>query len=1241
MTSQRNSGTQPPLLERLLAEQRQRWTRGDRAPVEDYLEQQPALRDDAEAVLHLVFNEVILREQEGESPSLEEYQRRFPQLTHELSLQFGIDRALQADPSVPATVLNPAQAAPTTGHPDLPTVAEARRAGPAPALPTIPGYESLAELGRGGMGVVYQAWQTSLGRMVALKMILSGAHAGPQELSRFRAEAEAVGRLQHPNIVQIYEVGEHDGRPYFALEFVEGGGLDRKLAGTPQPAREAAALAETLARTVHYAHTRGVIHRDLKPANVLLVGNREQGTGNSKEDGAVFPVPCSLFPKITDFGLAKVLVGARSDPTRTGAILGTPSYMAPEQARGQTREIGPATDIYALGAILYELLTGRPPFRATSPMETLQQVVNDDPVPPSRLQPRVPRDLETVCLKCLRKEPHQRYASAQELAEDLRRFLASEPIRARPTSAWERGLKWARRRPLAAAVVGVSVTATLIVALLGAYWYQAQLTAAQAEARAAQQELQQYQHVAAVRVRAEQAVGAGDAALAKKDWSEAQLQLKEARAALLDEPALADLLPGVERLLAEADSGDEDQRKYRDFQRLRDDVRFASSQVTGLDQAANRAAIRRDASAALAHFGINPEAGGRPLVNEAHFAPSQKADIVTGCYELLLLLADTVAHPLPSEAPQAQAEEALALLDRATVLRSPTRGYYLLRARYLAQRGEGPDPRPPVQPPPEPNDAIDHFLLGNERYQQRDLRGALAHFDEALRRDPGHFWAQFMLAICYLKTQHPSEAEAHLSACLNRNPNFVWTYLLQGHLHTELGALVLAGGRNDRATQVSAHFRAADELFDQALKRERNTDANYVLLVSRGVLRLRQAEAARAADDFQAAAALLPGPFAAALAASTVVRRQNLDAAINDFQQAIHLKEKQYQAYVNLAQAYEEQGQLDEARTRLEKALALEPGQAALYRARARLARQRHDTAGALDDLRQAIAHETPEGMGLALAAEDHRERAFLLAGLGRYPEVVRECEAALKLRPDFAAAHRLRAEALCQMGHFADGIASYDRYLEQAALALNEFRRQKEPVAQVYRARGQAKRSLHNAAAALEDYSAALKLEPTSATYAFRGWLYLEMNSPQPARADFEKAIHLDPNNADAHAGHGRALIAMGEVEEAVAEARKAVRLARLYEAADATPAQEKARLAYLAAETYAQAAGRLALGQARSAYQAQAVRLLGTALDLTLAPKRDKFWRDYIDVDRALDPVRASPEFIRLAEAYRRPAG
>jgi WD40 repeat protein/serine/threonine protein kinase/Tfp pilus assembly protein PilF len=432
---------------------------------------------------HPRLSELLLRWEDqraqGRDVTAEELCRDCPEQTPEVARRLAalravyqaLDTATNGQPGAEPATLPPGQTAP-----------------PAPDTtpPAIPGYEILGELGRGGMGVVYKARQTKLDRLVALKMILAGGHAGPEELARFRTEAEAVARLQHPNIVQIHEVGESQGKPFFSLEYVEGGSLDRKVNGTPQPARQAAQLVETLARAVDAAHQKGIIHRDLKPANVLLTA-----------DGT---------PKITDFGLAKRLPGEPgalatgvrepgpllgepeasatgvSPPpaahTQTGAVLGTPSYMAPEQAGAQADQVGPATDVYALGAILYELLTGRPPFKGATPLDTIMQVVADDPVPPRRLQPKVPRDLETICLKSLSKPPARRYATAEAQAEDLRRFLQGEPVVARPVGRTEKLWRWCRRNPALAATSGLALAALVAAVIISVTFAIYQQTAA-------------------------------------------------------------------------------------------------------------------------------------------------------------------------------------------------------------------------------------------------------------------------------------------------------------------------------------------------------------------------------------------------------------------------------------------------------------------------------------------------------------------------------------------------------------------------------------------------------------------------------------------------------------------------------------------------------------------------------------------------------------------------------------------
>lgn len=354
----------------------------------------------------------------------------------------------------------------------------------------IPGYDMVKELGRGGMGVVYLARQQSLNRQVALKMVLAGQHASSSDLARFKTEAEAVAQLQHPHIVQVIETGEHQGTPWFSMEYVSGGSLEKRLQGRPLPAREAARITSMIAEAVAHAHARGVLHRDLKPANILVqdvetqsstVDSTQKPTRNVPSKGNTVVLESIAAPagsgtqapvtlKVTDFGLAKQLDDGRTlagTRTQAGTVMGSPSYMAPEQAAGDTAAVGPTVDVYALGALLYELLTGRPPFRASTSWDTIVQVLNDEPVPPTRLMPRLPRDIETICLKCLAKDPKKRYATVAELDADVQRFLKDEPIQARPIAWWERTWKAAKRRPtLAGLIVTAIVAVGIIIALI-------------------------------------------------------------------------------------------------------------------------------------------------------------------------------------------------------------------------------------------------------------------------------------------------------------------------------------------------------------------------------------------------------------------------------------------------------------------------------------------------------------------------------------------------------------------------------------------------------------------------------------------------------------------------------------------------------------------------------------------------------------------------------------------------------
>lgn len=421
---------------------------GRAARAEEWLRSCPAVASDDDLAIELIYGEYVSRESMGETPSAQEYYDRFPAHASRLSRLFDVD-ALLAEGGAPS------DATPAPGVDTLPqspaAIAPARRIGP---------FELIEKLGGGGMGVVYRARQDRPSREVALKLLRAGADAHASELFRFRREAEAASRLQHPNIVTVYSVGEHEGQPYLAMELVTGGDLRSRLNGRPMSPGDAARLVQTLALAIAAAHEAGVVHRDLKPANVLMT---EAG------------------PKIADFGLAAV-TDAEPGLTRSGQALGTLSYMAPEQAAGATGPARPAVDVYSLGAILYECLTGRPPFVADTESALLKLIAEADPVSPRRLAPHVPIDLETVALKCLAKAPERRYASATALAEDLGRFLSYRPVLARPAGPVERAMKWSRRHPVAVSLLGVGGVSLIAITVLAAV-YTAHLKSALADAQ--------------------------------------------------------------------------------------------------------------------------------------------------------------------------------------------------------------------------------------------------------------------------------------------------------------------------------------------------------------------------------------------------------------------------------------------------------------------------------------------------------------------------------------------------------------------------------------------------------------------------------------------------------------------------------------------------------------------------------------------------------------------------------------
>jgi eukaryotic-like serine/threonine-protein kinase len=1067
-----------------------------------------------------------------------------------------------------------ASLAPGGGAPETP-----RDRPPAPVRsgwPAIAGYAIKEKIGEGGMGVVYLAHQIGLNRSVAIKMIRGGEQARPEHFARFRIEAEAVARLRHPQILQIYDIGEADGLPYVALELLEGGGLDARLNGTPRPGGEAVELMIALAEALQVAHDAGIVHRDLKPSNILFT-----------RDG---------IPKVTDFGLAKRME-SDSKQTESGAILGTPSYMAPEQARGHIRDVGPAADIYAMGAILYELLTGRPPFKGETPIETIRQVVETEAVPPSRLVPKVARDLETVCLKCLSKEPARRYASARALAEDLARFRDGETIHARRASALERGSKWARRRPAVAALWALGVAAFLGTTIGGALHL-----------------VGRSQRAVTRLVQGDRLWDAIRAAATTEDLTRVHGEISEFLGALKQEDR--SLIPDLEaRMTASLREVNAKLSEARDRQAHEERVR------TERERFDRFVGLRAQAQLGAAEYELNPVEGHarfRDAVREALSAyaragrwtdedwalagelpdsltDAEKRTIVEGCYDLLLILSRAV-----------EPAAGLKILDRAARLRpdDPTAAYHLRRATLLARLGDADGRareeelaarRPPVTP-------LDHFLIGRERLTERRWDEAIDALEEAIRLDPSLTAAHLLLAVCHYQVQPRRLAEAlgSVNTCLRAHRDLIGLYLLRALIHGEQGNHLMGMIREHPAEapalreKAARSFDAALADYRAAMERRPNDELRYVLLVNRGGMYL---QAGRAADS------------------------------LADLEAAIRLNPRPYEAYATLGQLYQGQGRLDESSRAFAQAIERAPDpskRAELHRTRARLRSGRRDATpeqrtAALRDLDEAIRLDPVDRSRMA---DDHVERARLLFAGGQPEAAVAACAEAMRRVPDHAGAHRLRISSLLALKRHDEVLGSCDAYLAR-----------EEPTVEVLEIRGLARVARENLPGAIADYTRAIELRPDTEPAIrarllnHRGWAYHLADAPRLALSDFEASLKQIEDQAEAHAGRGLARVRLGDWEKAVADAEAAVRLASARATDESGPdARRQARLN--AARIYTQAAEYAAAGVGRQGeravrlyrgYRTRALDLLRQVLEETPAADRAA-----VLADPALRPLR-----------------
>jgi serine/threonine protein kinase/Tfp pilus assembly protein PilF len=1061
------------------------------------------------------------------------------------------------------------------------------------------GYDILGELGRGGMGIVYLARQARLGRVVALKMVLRASLAGSEEHDRFQSEAEAVARLQHPNIVQIHEVGEHDGSPFMALEYCAGGSLAARLAGSPLEPRPAADLVAVLARAMHAAHQARVIHRDLKPANVLLSysGGSQNRLETPPARAGERPLN-EVVPKISDFGLAKMLDADRQ-ATVSGAILGTPSYMAPEQARGRVGEIGPATDVYALGAILYECLTGRPPFRAASTLETVGQVLGSDPVPLRTLQPRTPIDLETICLKCLQKDSSKRYPSADELAADLTRFLDGVPILARPVGPLERAGKWARRNPGSAALIaaGVLFAFTLVGLLVG---FNASLRDAVRTARQAEKQAQQERAESLLTAEIEGLLRRGDRALAAGNLDAARSHfdtlVEKAAASASLRPRRNEArksLARIDALRSRREARAAALARFRRFQQRRDQAlyrwsSFALERLAGLapdPSATNRRSARMAAFDALGVFGIPRELHRAPRLDPS-LTEGERNSVRAACYDCLLILADLARTSPPSRQR---------LLAGGQYLGVPA------DLQRWAEGGSSAREPPELGRLPQVWAGLALFWQGARELQAGRSSTAALRFAAALRHQPDHYWAHFFLALCRQEARPSPATLATVTTFLSRPEPSWFLYFWRSLIYQALGDF--------------AHAR--DDL-RQALARVPDAASRYPLHVAEGVLHLRA---------------------------------RQYPAADEALRKAITLRPNAYQAHANLAEVHRQQGRLEAALAELNQAVRLEPQLSLLFRARAELQRQRGQMGPALDDLDRAIRREgSPERQ-----ARDQIHRGSWLLAQKRFPEAVTAFREAGRLAPGNPEAHRRLAAALlaprensshrlAEFGRAKDpralaNAATVRRYQEVVA-AVGRYLLHGPPVPEVYRLRARAWAGLHRYPEAVEDYTRALAFGPAdSSTLCQRGWLYLLAGrSPKLAVHDFRKAIRLDPHSAEAHAGCGNALAQMGQFATALEHAERAVRCLR-----DSSINQRmRHRVLYTSARVYATASqterspGR-SLRDQRAAQEKRAVELLQQSLRSLPAAQASAFWREVVMTDPAWTALRSSPAFRRVQNQAR----
>jgi serine/threonine protein kinase/Tfp pilus assembly protein PilF len=980
----------------------------------------------------------------------------------------------------------------------------------------VANYEILGVLGRGAVGVVYKARQLGLNRLVALKMLLAGRHAGQRELMRFRIEAEAVARLRHPNIVQVYEVGEHDGLPFFSLEFVEGGSLYQKMDGKPLPPRDAARILETLARAMHYAHEHNIIHRDLKPANVLLT--------------------CDGIPKITDFGLAKRLEhNEKSSKTRTGTLMGTPSYMSPEQAAGRTRDIGPLSDQYTLGAILYEMLTGRPPFLGATLLETVIQVRTREPVPPTQLQATTPHDLEVICLKCLQKEPGKRYAHAGELADDLRRFLDGEPIRARPVSLWERSWRWCRRNPRIASLYASVCVLVLLLALSGSGLTLRLLREKQALTRIGDQAEERMVQAAA-------AISGGDVQSAKNllDWSDplwenaSELSEKRDRWQKLKESI----------------------EDYRQFKELLDKARYAYI-YGGRTSRKHKERGREYCQKLLALYdAFEQKRRNLPWLN-AEQKQLFNDDVFDMFLVASLLESDLAQNAEPAQRRQVY-QQALDWLNRANKILPGLRTFYTHRGGFRESLGHPEEAEEDFERArtTQPHSAIDHFWHGYAEHVRGDgasSRGdaaqaskhyhlEIAEYAALLQQHPDHFWGYFNWANAKLQLGDLEDALIGFTNCIRLRPDFSWPYRSRGTVHLRLRQYDQAIRDYSTALEFSPVYLDARAERGMAFIEMGNLD--LALQDCTQVLEedprhapayLHRAECYRRRKQYEEA--LADCTHALELNQYNDDVHQKREAIYEEMKRSgdtVRLKRAEAKDLENAQELYKRalqhvsHGDYQQAQVNLTVTIELCPRAPQLYRDRGLLYwKHLKDFDAALIDWRKVIEF-------LPNQAETYRFLGNIHMGRREYDLALQDMQEALSRKPDYPEVLHAKAEVYLWQGKAKEALEVINPLVQKLPAG---YEGTLDIRGDIYLRLGR----LDDAAA---DYRRLIELRPKNAeTYFSLALVYCKQGEPDKARQCLDQLVAANPKSAAAYLQRGRFLRDQGHFDQAWKDSEQAAR--------------------------------------------------------------------------------------------------